>query len=71
MVDAHDRWDSTRVLSLGEKAESDLAIIDFPLKEKVEIELLEMMARASLSIHCIIIYKVYKFIRIYKNLYIV
>ena len=46
MVDSHDRWDSTRVLSLGEKAESDLAIIDFPLKKRVEIEMLEMMARA-------------------------
>jgi tetratricopeptide (TPR) repeat protein len=46
MVDAHDRWDSTRVLSIGEKAESDLAIIDFPLKENVEIEMVDMMARA-------------------------
>jgi tetratricopeptide (TPR) repeat protein len=46
MVDSHDRWDSTRVLSLGEQAEADLLIIDFPLKKKVEIEMLEMMARA-------------------------
>jgi tetratricopeptide (TPR) repeat protein len=46
MVDAHDRWDSTRVISLGEQAESDLAIIEFPLKERVQIEMLEMMARA-------------------------
>jgi len=46
MVEAHDLWDSTRVLSLGEQAEADLLIIDFPLKKKVEIELLEMMARA-------------------------
>jgi tetratricopeptide (TPR) repeat protein len=46
MVEAHDRWDSTRVLSIGEQAEADLAIIDFPLKERVEIEMLEMMARA-------------------------
>ena len=46
MVDAHERWDSTRVLSIGEQAEADLAIIDFPLKKRVEIEMLEMMARA-------------------------
>lgn len=46
MVVAHDTWDSKRVLSLGEQAEADLLIIDFPLKEKVKIEMLEMMARA-------------------------
>jgi len=46
MVEAHDRWDSSHVISLGEKAESDLAIIDFPLKERIKIEMLEMMARA-------------------------
>ena len=46
MVEAHDRWDSSLVISLGEQAEADLAIIDFPLKKRVQIELLEMMARA-------------------------
>jgi tetratricopeptide (TPR) repeat protein len=46
MVDAFDRWDSARVISLGAQAEADLLIIYFPLKEKVEGELLEMMARA-------------------------
>jgi tetratricopeptide (TPR) repeat protein len=46
MVVAHDTWDSKRVLSLGEQAEADLLIIDFPLKEKVKIEMFEMMARA-------------------------
>ena len=46
MVVAHDTWDSKRVLSLGEQAEADLSITYFPLKDKVEIELLEMMARA-------------------------
>ena len=46
MVVAHDTWDSKRVLSLGKQAEADLLIIDFPLKEKVKIEMFEMMARA-------------------------
>ena len=46
MKNAHALWDSTRVISLGAQAEADLLIIAFPLKEKVEIERLDMMARA-------------------------
>jgi len=46
MPAAHAQWDSARVISLGAQAEADLLIIDFPLKEKIQIELLEMMARA-------------------------
>ena len=46
MVDAHDQWDSNRVLAVGAQAEADLLIIDFDLKKRVEIEMFEMMARA-------------------------
>ena len=46
MRDAHDHWDSARVVSLGAQAEADLLVIDFPLKGKVQIEMYEMMARA-------------------------
>ena len=46
MYAAHDSWDSTRVIELGAQAEADMLIIDFPLKDKVQIEMFEMMARA-------------------------
>jgi len=46
MTDAHGRWDSARVISLGRAAEADLLIIEFDLKKAVEKKLLEMMARA-------------------------